>query len=127
MSENELAKIVVQKVYEIHKTLGPGLLESVYQRILAYELRLEKLNLKTEVVIPLEWKGNKMDEGFRADIIVEDKLLIELKSVSEMKDVFLKQTLTYLKLTKIKLGLLVNFGSTDVSSGVRRVVNGLEE
>jgi len=125
MTENELAKIVVQKVYEIHTAIGPGLLESVYQRILAYELRLEKLKVETEVVIPIEWKGHKLDESFRADLIVEDKILLELKAVSEMKDVYLKQTLTYLKLTDIKLGLLINFGAADVSSGVKRVVNGL--
>ena len=97
----------------------------MYQRILSYELRLEKLDVQTEVPIPIVWKGHTLDEGFRADVIVENKVLVELKSVEEFKPVYAKQTLTYLKLANLKLGLLINFGAPTIKQGLKRVVNGL--
>ncbi len=111
----------------MHRTLGPGLLESVYQRILAYELRKGGLAVETEVPIPVEWDGHVMDEGFRADMIVAGRILVELKSVETLQNVHKKQTLTYLKLTKIKLGLLINFGAPLLKDGIHRIVNDFQE
>ena len=112
---------------KIHKALGLGLglLESVYQRILTYELRRAKFDVKAEHPVPVIWNGHEIDEGFRADLIVNDLVLVELKSVEETSNVYLKQTLTYLKLTKIKLGLLINFGAPLLKDGIHRVANDL--
>ena len=125
MTENEIAEVVVNKSYEIHTSLGPGLLESVYQRVLSYELRTEGLDVRTEVPIPVIWKNHKIDEGYKADLIINDLVLIELKSVENLKPVHGKQTLTYLKLTKLKLGLLINFGAPTIKEGLKRVVHQL--
>jgi len=127
MNENQLATIIVQKGYEIYQQLGPGLLESTYQRVLAYELRLEKLKLQTEHPIPLIWKGHCLENSFRADIIVNNSVLIELKSLEKVQPVHAKQTLTYLRLTNLKLGLLINFGASSYNKAVKRIVNGLED
>ena len=127
MNHNDISAAIIDHSIKIHKALGPGLLESVYQRILAYELRKSKVDVQTEMPVPVEWDGHVMDEGFRADLIVQNLVLVELKSVQTLAKVHLKQTLTYLKLTRLKLGLLINFGSPLLKDGIHRIVNGLEE
>jgi len=125
MNENELSKIIVDACYKIHVKLGPGLLETVYETILYYELT--KLGLKVEKQKPLSllWEELKMDVGFRADLIVEDKVIIEIKSVEQISPVHGKQVLTYLKITNCKLGLLINFNETLIKNGISRIVNNL--
>ena len=127
MKHNEISAAIVDHSIKIHKALGPGLLESVYQRILAYELRKAKFEVKTEYPVPVVWDGHEIDEGFRADLIVNDLVLVELKSVEAVSKVHFKQTLTYLKLADLKLGLLINFGTPLLKDGIHRVVNDLEE
>lgn len=127
MTENEIAKIIVNTAFKIHRRLGPGLLESVYEVILAHELKKQGLNVLRQQSIPITFENIKFDEGFRADIIVEDKVIIELKSVEEISKVHKKQLLTYLRLADKKLGLLINFGASLIKDGLFRVVNGLEE
>jgi GxxExxY protein len=125
VSENDIATIIVDAAYQIHCRLGPGLLESVYARVLEYELKKRGLSLRREVPIPLRYDEIEFDEGFRVDMIVEEKVIVELKSVEEVSPVHKKQLLTYLKLTNLKLGLLVNFGAPVIKKGIFRVVNGL--
>lgn len=127
MHENELAKIVVDAAYQMHSKLGPGLLESVYQTILYYELRKRGLSVEKEQPIPLQWDNAWFEEGFRADLVVENKLLVELKSIEQTAKVHRKIVLTYLRLTNCKLGLLINFGEELIKDGISRVVNGLDE
>ena len=109
MTENELSKIIVNSAYQIHYELGPGLLESVYEEIMFYELCEQGLKVERQKGIPVIWNDLKMNVGFRADLIVENKVIIELKSVEAIAPVHPKQLLTYLKLTNLKLGLLINF------------------
>ncbi len=125
MTENEIATIVVDACYHIHTRLGPGLLESVYTRILEYELTKRGLRVRREVPVPFRYDDLEFDEGFRADLIVEDIVILELKSVENTAPVHKKQVLTYLKLTCLKLGLLINFGSPLIKQGIFRLVNGL--
>jgi len=125
MTENEISYLIRGSIFEVYNTLGPGLLESVYQQVLAYELTGQGLTIQTEVAVPVIYKEQKMDLGFRIDILVNKKVIIELKSVEHIHDVHHKQLLTYLKLTNLKLGLLVNFNSADISKGIFRKVNGL--
>lgn len=125
MTENELSKIVVGLCLKIHKTLGPGLLESVYEEVLAYELVKAGLKFTRQQGIIVEYEGIKMDLGFRADIIVEDKLIVELKSIEALAPVHHKVLLTYLRLTNKKLGLLINFNVELIKDGIKRVVNNL--
>ena len=127
MTENEIAKIVVDCAVKIHMKLGPGLLESVYQRVLAYELRKAGLKLETEVPVPVEWDGHVIDQGFRADLVVEGKVLIELKSVKKSAPINRKQTLTYIKLADIRLGILINFGALLLKDDLHRIANGLHD
>jgi len=127
MSENEISGLVVDLAIRIHKALGPGLLESVYQRILAYELRKAGLEVQTEVPIPVEWDGHVIDESFRADIILNGKVLLELKSVEKTQPVHRKQTLTYIKLANLRLGLLINFGASLLKDDLHRLVNNLPD
>ncbi|MDF1858923.1 MAG: GxxExxY protein [Verrucomicrobiales bacterium] len=127
MTENEIAKIVVNSSVSIHRSLGPGLFESVYQRVLAYELRKAGLKVETETPVPLEWDGNILDESFRADMIVEGKLLLELKSLEKLTPVHKKQVLTYLRLLDLRLGLLLNFGAELMKEGTHRIANGIED
>jgi GxxExxY protein len=127
MTENELARIVVDIAFRIHVRLGPGLLESVYEALLAYELRKMGLRVVTQHPIPVIYESVRLEIGFRADLIVEDKLIIEVKSVEAIADVHKKQLLTYLKLTGIKLGLLINFGDAVMKNNIVRVVNGLKD
>ncbi len=125
MTENELAKVIVNTCFNIHVELGPGLLESVYEEILCYELTLQGYKVDRQKGIPVFWRDLKMDIGFRADLIVEDKVVVELKSVELIAPVHPKKLLTYLRLTKLKLGLLINFNEALIKDGITRVVNGL--
>ena len=127
MTENEIAKIVVDAAYKVHTTLGPGLLESVYEAVLFYELKKRELHVERQVGIPVVYEEVRLEEGFRADLIVEDKLIIEIKSVAATVPVHQKQLLTYLKLTDKRLGLLINFGVFLIKDGIQRIVNNLEE
>jgi GxxExxY protein len=127
MTENEIARLIVDACYQVHTGLGPGLLESVYETVLAYELEQRGLLVQCQVPVPIVWKGQKFIEGFRADLIVEDKVIVELKSVEKVARVHPKQLLTYLRLTDCRLGLLVNFGETLMKDGIKRVVNKLPE
>lgn len=125
MSENELSKIIVNTAYHIHSKLGPGLLESVYEEIMYYELTKQGLSVERQKGIPVLWDELKMEIGFRADLIVENKVVIELKSVESIAPIHPKQLLTYLKLTGLKLGLLINFNETLIKNGITRIVNNL--
>ncbi len=125
MTENEISKIIVDKCYQIHVELGPGLLESVYEEILYFELKQEGLKVERQKGLPVTYKGLEMNIGFRADIIVEDKVIIELKSVEVLAPVHPKQLLTYLKITNLKLGLLINFNESLIKNGITRIVNNL--
>ncbi len=125
MTENEIAKIIVNTSYNIHTKLGPGLLESVYEEILQYELKLQGLNIERQKPIPVFWKEIKMDIGFRADLVVENKVIIELKSVEFIAPVHPKKLLTYLRITGLKLGLLINFNEKLIKDGITRVANNL--
>jgi len=125
MTENEIATIVVDAAFQIHKKLGPGLLESAYESMLFHELIKRSLHVERQVLVPLIWDGVAIDEGYRADLIVERKLLVELKSVEKLVPVHKKQVLTYLKVAELRLGLLVNFGAPLIKDGIERIVNGL--
>jgi len=127
MHENEISKIILDLSIKIHQTLGPGLFESVYERILVYEVEKAGLSTSVQTDIPVKYDGKIFDRGFRADIIVNDKVLIELKSVERLADIPQKQVLTYLKLTGIKLGLLINFNEKLLKNGFVRIVKRLEE
>ena len=126
-SENEIARILVDVAFKIHTTLGPGLLESVYETVLFYELTRRGLKVLRQVGIPLVYEGMLLEEAFRADLIVEDKVVVEIKSVEQIAPVHKKQLLTYLRLADKRLGLLINFGEALIKDGITRVVNGLEE
>jgi GxxExxY protein len=126
MTENELAKVVVDVAYRIHSTYGPGLFESVYHAVMVHELRKRGLQVKSKHPVLLIWEGIQLD-AFEADVIVEDKLVLELKSIEEVARVHKKQLLTYLRLTNCRLGLLINFGSELIKDGISRVVNGLDD
>ena len=125
MTENEIAKIIVNTCYNIHVELGPGLLESVYEEILYRELLEQGLAVERQKAIPVFWKEIRMDIGFRADLIVENKVIIELKSVETIAPVHPKQLLTYLRVTGMKLGLLINFNEKLIKNGITRIVNNL--
>ncbi|MDB5001727.1 MAG: GxxExxY protein [Mucilaginibacter sp.] len=125
MDENELSKIIVNTAFEIHSKLGPGLLESVYEEIMYFELLSKDLKVEKQKGITVSWKEIKMDIGFRADLIVENKVVVELKSVAEIAPVHSKQVLTYLKLSGCKLGLLINFNESLIKTGITRIVNNL--
>jgi GxxExxY protein len=127
MIENELAKVVVNTAYNIHNLYGPGLFESVYEEIMFYELDKEGLAVRRQVPIPLVHEHIKFEAGFRADIIIENKLLVELKSVEAIAPVHFKQVLTYLKLTQIQLGILINFNVVLIKDGIKRVANGIKD
>lgn len=125
MQENDITKIIVDLCVKIHKALGPGLLESVYEEVLVYELKKLGLSVARQVGIPVTYEDIKLDLGFRVDLIVESKVLVELKSVEQVMPVHKKQLGTYLKLTGIKLGLLINFNEDLIKNGIVRIVNGL--
>ena len=127
MHENEVAKIVVDVAYQIHSRLGPGLLESVYEAVMAHELRKRGLQVEVQVPIPVEWDGVRLEVGFRADLIVERCVIVELKSIEQVHPVHKKCLLTYLRLADRRLGLLINFGTELIKDGISRVVNKLSE
>ena len=125
MNENELSFLVIGFAIEIHSVLGPGLLESAYKECLFYKLTKEGIYVEKEKAMPLIFEGLKLDIGYRIDLLVENKLVIETKSVDELNDIHLAQTLTYLKLGNYKLGLLMNFNVKRIKEGIKRVANGL--
>lgn len=127
MDENEIGKIVVGTALRVHRDLGPGLLESVYELILTHELRNNGLRVKRQVPIAINYRGLTFEEGFRADILVEDKVILEIKCVEKLSSVYRKQLLTYLRLTHLRLGYLLNFSEELMKAGVIRIVNGLPE
>lgn len=127
MTENEIGTIVVDSAIEVHRELGPGLLETVYEVALARELRERKLSVERQVVIPISYKGISFDEGFRGDLIVENRVILELKSVEKLTPAHRKQIQTYLRLTGLRLGYLLNFGDALMKNGIVRCVNGLNE
>lgn len=126
-TENDVAREIVDTAFKIHTTLGPGLLESVYEIVLAHELRKRGLRVERQVPVAVVWEDVRFDEGFRADLLVEDLLIVELKSVENTAPVHKKKLLTYLRLADKRLGLLINFGTALIKDGIERVVNGLEE
>ncbi len=127
MTENEISKQVVDAAFHLHTGLGPGLLESVYEALLAHELELRGLQVVRQQPVSFEYRGLKFDEGFRADLIVNDLVIVELKSVEQLHPSHKKQLKTYLKLTSKRLGLLINFGAPLIKDGIHRVVLGLPD
>jgi GxxExxY protein len=127
VTENEIAQIIVDVAYKIHVQYGPGLLESAYQALMVYELRKRGLKVEDEKPIPLVHDSVEMGVGYRADLIVEDKVIVELKSVEEVSRLHKKQLKTYLKLADMRLGLLINFGAVLIKEGISRVANGMPE
>ncbi|MGN6436513.1 MAG: GxxExxY protein [Agriterribacter sp.] len=125
MTENELSKLIVDLCFRIHKQYGPGLFESVYEELFSYEWQKNGIPFKRQWAIPLIHETVKLDAGFRADLIIDDKVLIELKSIEALTEVHFKQVQTYLRLTGIKLGLLVNFNVSLIKNGMHRIVNNL--
>lgn len=126
MHENELARIVVSTAYHIHTELGPGLFESVYETIMVHELvNKYQLAVIQQFPIPVVWDDMKLDHGFRADLLVGGKLIVELKSIEIVAPVHYKQVLTYLKLSGMKLGLLINFNEEVLKAGIKRIINGI--
>ena len=124
MEENEIGTIIVDSAVKLHQILGPGLLESVYETILAHKLEGHGLVVERQLIIPIEFDGKKFGEGFRADLVVEGKVIVELKSVDKTSPAHKKQLLTYLKLTGFKLGYLLNFGEALMKNGITRTING---
>lgn len=125
MTENELSKIVFDSALKVHQSLGPGLLESAYEECLFYELKKTGLDVQKQKALPLFYEEVKLDVGYRIDIIIENKIILEIKSVDALNDVHFAQLLTYLKLTNCKLGLLINFNVILIKNGIKRVVNNL--
>ena len=125
MTENDISYIIRGAIFNVYNNLGPGLLESVYVAALIFELKKEGLIVRKEVPVPVYYEGEKLEVGFRLDLLVESKVIIEVKSVEKLAKVHHKQVLTYLKLTDIKLGILVNFNVDNIASGIFRKVNDL--
>ena len=127
MYENEIGTIIIKVAIQIHRELGPGLLESVYEAVLAEEIQSCGLRVGRQVAVPIVYRGRLFNEGFRADILVESKVILELKCVERVSNAHKKQLLTYLRLTGLKLGYLLNFSEATMRRGVTRTVNGLKE
>ena len=127
MNENEIAAVILDAAFKIHRTLGPGLLESVYQATLDFELKKRGLSVVQQVGLPVYYENIKLELGFRVDLIVGDKVIIEIKSVEALAPVHRKQLLTYLRLMNLHLGLLLNFNVELLKNGIQRVVNGLTQ
>ena len=125
MTENELSKIIIGCAIAVHKQLGPGLLESAYQECLYYELKINGLKVAKEKAMPIVYKEVKLDHGYRIDLLVENKVVIEIKTVEYLNDIHKAQTLTYLRLGGYKLGLLLNFQGLVLKKGIKRIVNNL--
>lgn len=124
LNENELSRLCLDAAFKIHKTLGPGLLESAYEHCLAHELRKSGLHVLQQHPLPLVYEDVKLEAGYRIDILVNNKLIIEIKAVEALNEIHLAQTLTYLKLSNGKLGLLINFNVLLLKDGIKRVING---
>jgi len=127
MTENEIGKCIVDSAVQVHRDTGPGMLETVYEVILAHQLRQRGFQVERQVAIPIEYRGLKFDEGFRADLIVENKVIVELKCVEKLNNAYRKQLLTYLRLTEMQLGYLLNFSESLMKNGITRMVNRLVE
>lgn len=127
MTENQIAKIIVNAAYNVHLALGPGLLESAYEACLFYELTQAGLKVVSQVNLPVIYREVYLECGYRIDLLVEDRVIIEIKSVSQLNDVHLAQAITYLKLSNCRLALLINFNVAKIKDGIRRVVNGILE
>ena len=127
MNENEISREIVDTAFQVHTKLGPGLLETVYEVIMAHELKKRGMHVERQMPVPIEYEDLKFEEGFRADLVVNGLVVIELKSVDKMAKVHKKQLLTYLRLMDRKLGLLVNFGENLIKDGISRVVNGMAD
>ena len=127
MRENDVAQVIVDVAFHIHKQLGLGLLESVYEAVMMHELRKRGLHVENKVAIPVEWDGDRLDVGFRADLIVEHCVIVELKSVENTHPIHKKILLTYLRIADRRLGLLINFGVELIKDGISRVANNLRE
>ena len=125
MNENQIAAAVVDAAFKIHTTLGPGLLESVYEATLEYELRNRGLSVLRQIGLPVYYEGLKLEIGYRVDLIVGDKVIIEIKSIEALAPIHKRQLLTYLRLANMRLGLLINFNVERIKDGIQRVVNGL--
>jgi GxxExxY protein len=125
MNENDISYLIRGAIFKTYNGLGPGLLESIYEQVLLYELRLSGLEVKAQVSLPFQYGNITFDSGFRLDLLVENKVIIEIKSVENLHEVNHKQLLTYLKLTHLKLGILVNFNTADIKSSIFRKVNHL--
>lgn len=125
LNENEISKIIFDSALKVHKSLGPELLESAYEECLFYEISKSGLNVEKQRVLPLIYEEVKLEIGYRLDLIVENKVIIEIKAVEALNDVHLAQILTYLKLTDCKLGMLINFNVSLIKNGIKRVVNKL--
>jgi GxxExxY protein len=127
MTENEISRVILDSAISVHKELGPGLLESVYEIVLAYEIEQRGLHVNRQVPITIRYKDMTFDAAFRADLVVEEKVIVELKSVEQISEVHKKQVQTYLRLRGCKLGFLLNFGEALMKRGIVRVVNGLDD
>jgi GxxExxY protein len=127
MIENEIGKCIVDSAVQVHRETGPGMLETVYEVILAHQLRQRGFQVERQVAIPIEYRGLKFDEGFRADLIVENKVIVELKCAEKLNNAHRKQLLTYLRLTEMHLGYLLNFSESLMKNGITRMVNRLVE
>lgn len=127
MQENIIAKAVVDVAYKLHTEVGSGLLESVYEVLMEHELVRRGFEVRRQVPVSIQWQGVKFVEGFKADLIVNEAVIVELKSVEKLMPVHGKQLLTYLRLMKLRLGLLINFGEHRIKNGIQRVANGLPE
>jgi len=123
MTDNELTYEIRGAIFDVYNELGPGLLESVYEEALAFELKERGLKVERQVEVPIRYKGNELKTPLRLDLLIENQVIVELKSVEEMKPVFAKQLLTYLRLLNKRVGLLVNFSSNNIREGIRRIVN----
>jgi len=124
MSENEIAKRVLDAAFVIHTKLGPGLLESVYEVVLAHELQKNSLKIERQKPMPIVYDGKRFEEAYRADLVVDSKVIVELKSVEKMSALHAKQVLTQLRMSGLKLGLLINFGEAHLKNGIKRLING---
>ena len=127
MEYNELTGMIIKTAIDIHRKLGPGLLESAYHEILFYELKKQKLHVEKDVPVPVIWEDVQLDIGYIADLVVEDKIIVELKAVEKIANVHKKQLLTYLKVADKRLGLLINFNEVVLKDGITRIVNNLQE
>ena len=124
MSENEIAKRILDLAFVVHTKLGPGLLESVYEVVLAHELGKNGLRVERQRPMPIVYDGKRFDEAYRTDLLVESKVIVELKSVEAMSALHAKQVLTQLRMSGLKLGLLINFGEAHLKNGIKRIING---